>query len=309
MTIFSPDGRYGYVCSSFNPETVIIAVADRTIVGRVVQPSAFCPNIAASPNGEQVWFTLKDIGKTVAFQARPPFAILRVLDTGPITNHVNFVSSAKGQFAYVTVGGLNQVQVFSTSDFSKVATIPVGKLPHGIWPSGDGSRVYVGLENADELAAIDTGTNTVIATVPIGQAPQALTYVPNAVPEGPGMRGLQPLGIAGKADHVTLDGSSTPAVTSVSLFDQGLVQVLQAAVNGLQPKSPYVLSLAARRDGTGAIEPLSAFMTNAAGSAIVNTVGPIRQLVQPDAPDQRRYLVVLSGTPQALGPVVQRQTP
>ena len=91
--------------------------------------------------------------------------------------------NAHGMFAYVTVGGLNQVQVFRTDDFSKVATIPVGKLPHGIWPSGDGTRVYVGLENADGLAAIDTLTNKVIATVPIGQAPQAVVYVPDAVPE------------------------------------------------------------------------------------------------------------------------------
>jgi hypothetical protein len=38
----------------------------------------------------------KDIGKTVAFDARPPFLILKVLDTGPITNHVNFARTAKG---------------------------------------------------------------------------------------------------------------------------------------------------------------------------------------------------------------------
>ena len=83
----------------------------------------------------------------------------------------------------MTVGGLNEVKVFRTDDFAQVATIPVGNLPHGIWPSGDGTRVYVGLENADALAAIDTLTNKVIATIPIGQAPQALVYVPGAVPE------------------------------------------------------------------------------------------------------------------------------
>jgi YVTN family beta-propeller protein len=309
MTIFSPNGRYGYVCSSFNPETDVISVASHMIIGRVTQPSPFCPNIAASPDGEQVWFTLKDIGKTVAFQARPPFAVLKILDTGPITNHVNFVRTRKGQFAYVTVGGLNQVQVFNTSDFSKVATIPVGRLPHGIWPSGDGSRVYVGLENADELIAIDTTSNTVIATVPIGQAPQALTYVSNAVPDGRGTGGLQPLGVAGQAAYLTLDSSTTKAVTSVSLFDQGLVQVLQAAVSGLDPKTAYVLSLSTRADGTGAIQPLAAFTTNPAGSAIVNAIGPIRQLVQPDAPEQRRFLVVMRGTPQSIGAVVQFQTP
>jgi YVTN family beta-propeller protein len=309
MTIFSPDGRYGYVCSSFNPETDVIWVADHTIVARIVQPSPFCPNMAASPDGEQVWFTLKDIDKTVAFQARPPFAVLKVLDTGPITNHVNFVRTPKGQFAYVTVGGLNQVQVFDTSDFSKVAAIPVGKLPHGIWPSGDGSRVYVGLENADELAVINTGTNTVVSTVPIGQAPQALTYVSSAVPDDRGTSGLQSLGVAGQTVHLNLDSRSAKAVSSVSLFDQGLVQVLQVAVNGLEPKSPYVLALADRLDGMGPIQPLSAFATNPAGSAIVNTIGPIRQLIQADIPNQRRYLVVATGTPQALGPVVQWQSP
>src|SRR6476469_5312648 len=67
MTIFSPDGKYGYVCSSFTPETVVITVADHKIVGKVPQASPFCPNIAASPDGAQVWFTLKDVGKTVVF--------------------------------------------------------------------------------------------------------------------------------------------------------------------------------------------------------------------------------------------------
>ncbi len=164
----------------------MISVADHAVVGRVRQASPFCPNIAASPDGTQVWFTLKDTGKTQVFDARPPFALLKTLDTGPITNHVNLVRNARGSFAYVTVGGLNEVQVFDTATFAKVATIPVGKLPHGIWPSGDGTRVYVGLENADVMVAIDTLTNQVIATMPIGQAPQAVAYVPDAVPEGPG---------------------------------------------------------------------------------------------------------------------------
>src|ERR1700741_2812122 len=109
MTIFSPDGKYGYVCSSFNPETVVVSVADHTIVGHVPQASPFCPNIAATPDGKQVWFTLKDTGKTQVFDAQPPFNVLKMLDTGPITNHVNIVRNANGQFAYVTIGALNQI--------------------------------------------------------------------------------------------------------------------------------------------------------------------------------------------------------
>ena len=104
MTIFSPDGKYGYVCSSFTPETVVITVADHKIVGRVPQASPFCPNIAATPDSKQVWFTLKDSGKTQVFDGQPPFALLKTLDTGPITNHVNIVRNANGMFAYVTIG-------------------------------------------------------------------------------------------------------------------------------------------------------------------------------------------------------------
>jgi YVTN family beta-propeller protein len=52
-------------------------------------------------------------------------------------------------------------------------SIPTGKLPYGIWPSGDGTRVYVDLENEDKIAAVDTLTTKVIAESPVGQAPQA----------------------------------------------------------------------------------------------------------------------------------------
>lgn len=304
MQIFSPDGRYGYICSSFNPETDIVAVATHKIIAKVAQASPFCPNIAASPDGSQVWFTLKDAGKTQVFNARPPFNLLKTLDTGPITNHVNFAKTDKGTFAYVTIGGLNQVKVFRIDDFSQIATIPVGNLPHGVWPSGDGTRIYVGLENADALASIDTASNTVVATIPIGQAPQAIAYVPDAVPAGDGMTGLEPLGKAGNAIHLNLGDDRQ---TTVTLFDQGLTQVLQASATGLQPKSPYVLALSSQADGSGPLEPLSAFMTNPAGSAIVNAVGPIRQIVTEAAKDDRRYLVIAPGTADNPGKPVQVQ--
>lgn len=324
MQIFSPDGKYGYVCSSFNPDTVVITVADHQIVGHVKQDSPFCPNIAATPDGKQVWLTLKDIGRTMVFNAQPPFNVLTSFDTGPITNHVNFARNASGTFAYVTIGGLNEVKVFRTDDFSQIATIPVGKLPHGVWPSGDGSRIYVGLENADGMTAIDTMTNKVIATSAVGQAPQAINYVPNAVPEGDGTTGLKPLGLAGQATHLTLGAvhakaasekaandkaarDEDKAATSVSLFDQGLIQILQASVTGLEPKQPYVLALAHEPDGKGPLEPLSAFMTNPAGSAIVNASGPIRQIVHGEGKTQRRYLVIAQGRADSPGAVVQVQ--
>lgn len=309
MTIFSPDGKYGYVCSSFSPETVAISTSDHKIAGRIKQESPFCPDIAATPDGRQVWLTLKDVGKTMVFDARPPFAVLKVLDTGPTTNHVNIARNSKGQFAYVTVGGLNAVKVFRTDSFDEVATIPTGALPHGLWPSGDGTRMYVGLENEDAAAAIDTLQNKVVATVSLGQAPQGVVYVPGAVPTGEGRDNLIALDKVGKVLQLSLAGSDGKPASQVALFDQGQVQILQASVSGLEPKKPYVLALADDPKGNGKLQPLAGFMSNPAGSSIVNSVGPIRQIVQPSAAAARRYLVIATGTPQEVGQPVQFQVP
>lgn len=309
MQIFSPDGKYGYICSSFNPETVVVSVADHQIVGRVKQESPFCPNIAASPDGKQVWFTLKDVGKVQVFNAQPPFDVIKTFETGPITNHVNIVNNANGTFAYITIGGLNEVKVFRTDNFDQVATIPVGNLPHGLWPSGDGTRVYVGLENGDAFAVIDTLANKVVANIPIGQAPQAIAYVPNAVPQGDGLANLQPLGIAGEAAQLKLvaKAGTDKALTSVTLFEQGLLQVLQASVTGLEPKKRYFLALATSPNGKGDLQPLSSFMTNPAGSAVVNAIGPIRQIVQNTKKEMRRYLVIAAANEKGPGDVIQLQ--
>ena len=314
MQIFSPDGKYAYICSSFTPETVVVDVANHEIVGHVAQASAFCPDIAVTPDGQQVWFTLKDVGKVQVFSAAPPFAILKTLDTGPITNHVNFARTRRGQLAYVTIGGLDLVRVFDTRDAHEVTTIPVGSLPHGIWPSGDGTRMYVGLENADQLIAIDTEKQAVVASVPIGQAAQAVVYVPGAVPDGDGRANLQPLGKAGEVAHLTLaapghahDGSPTSLKSSVSLFEQGLQQVVQAAVTGLSPKSPYFLALTAARDGSGRRDPIATFTTNPAGAAIVNASGQVRQWTAATDANDRRYLAVFAGSPDAPGALAQVQ--
>lgn len=308
MTMFSPDGKYGYVCSSFEPVTTIFDVASKQKVGEVKQDSPFCPNIAVTPEGDQVWFTLKDVGKVQVFNGRPPFNMLADIATGPITNHVNIAATPQGRFAYVTIGGLREVKVFDTKDFHLVATVPVADMPHGVWPSGDGSRVYVGNENSDLMMAIDTATNKIVASVPIGQAPQAIIYAPNAVDDpAKSVANLQPLGAAGQSAQLALNGSDGKSATRVTLYSQGITQVLQAAATGLKPASTYVLALANDPKGGGVLEPLAQFKANPAGAAIVNAVGPIRQVIKSDAADQRRYLVIAPMEGDKAGAPVQVQ--
>lgn len=309
MTIFSPDGKYGYVVSSFVPDMVVIDTHTHRIVGHVKQASPFSPDLAATPDGKQVWFTLKDTGKTQVINAKPPFNTLAVLDTGPITNHVNIARNEKGQFAYVTVGGLNVVKVYTTTDRPElVATIPTGQLPHGLWPSGDGSRIYVGLENANGVAAIDTLTNKVVATIHSGQSPQGMVYVPDAVPSGAGTENLVPLGMSGEAAHLTLMAPGADHVTTtVTVNNQGLIDLLEAGVTGLEPKKPYLLALSKNADGSGTLDPVAKFMTNPAGAAVVTALGPLRKPVRDDAGEARRYLVIAPVVDDKPGAPVQIQ--
>jgi hypothetical protein len=74
-----------------------------------------------------------------------------------------------------------------------------------------------------------------------------------------------------------------------------------------QPKQPYVLALSERPNGSGKLEPLSAFTTNPAGSAIVNAVGPIRQIVRGEDHSPRRWLVIAHGTSAKPGSPVPLQ--
>ena len=86
------------------------------------------------------------------------------------------------------------------------------------------------------------------------------------------------------------------------------MQVLEASVTGLEPGKAYVLALSTEPSGAGALEPLQSFMANPAGSAIVNAIGPIRQIVRDWDKSQRRYLVIAPGKVENLGAPVQVQS-
>jgi YVTN family beta-propeller protein len=299
MTMFGPDGKYAFVCSSFTPELAVIDVASHKIIKRIPQVSPFSPNIAVTPENDEVWITLKDVGKVQIYSAKPPFAQMAVLDTGPITNHVNFANNRNGKFAYLTIGGVNEVKVFRRGEKPElVATIPVGELPHGIWPSGDGSRVYVALENGEHCVALDTMTNMVIANIPIGQTTQALVYVPNAVPSGSGSENLMPLGVAANTARLHLEkgGSALPeAEASVAVNSLGLLDLIQIAAKGLAPKASYQVYLAeSNKSPFGKLEPLAVLKANPDGAAIVQAIGPLKVLAGKDLNSSapRRFLVV-----------------
>ena len=292
MVLFRPDGKFAFVPSSFTPEMDVIETATYKVIARVPQASPFSPNLAVDQ--DEVWLTLKDSGKTQVVSAKPPFRKLTVLETGPITNHVTFVTNTAGRFAYVTVGGRNEVLVFrrdSGSSPKLVATIKTGDLPHGIWGSGDGSRIYVGLENGDSVQAIDTATNRCVATIPVGQLPQALVYVPNAVASDNGTANLRPLGLAAEALHLELTpppGVTSAAHASVAINSLGPIDHLQIAATGLEPGKKYWVMLV----GTAEPQELVAFSAGIGGAAIAQALGPLKRAMTPSQSEQTMKLEV-----------------
>lgn len=292
MVIFRPDGKVAFVNSSRTPELDVVDVASHQVVRRVSGlVSPLSPNLAVSPDGKEVWLTNKDVGKVTIVDAQT-FAILGVVDSGPITNHVNFVTKPDGAYAYVTVGGLNAVKVYRRNGGSPtlVATIPMGHDPHGLWPSPDNTRVYVCLENDDAIQIIDTDTNRVINTTRIGQMPQALVYVANAVPTGDGRANLsrQNVGLRIQNDEVAIVSGGKADVIIRELVGVDSVQVEASA---LAPGAKYnvvalkadgaaqlVATLTADGKGKGAANPLFTFFDGGFRSVTVQSAAQGKKL-------------------------------
>ena len=163
-------------------------------------------------------------------------------------------------------------------------------------------------KNSNALAAIDTLANKVVSTIATGQSPQGMVYIPNAVPSGAGSDNLVPLGVAGDAVHLTLSAPGASGVaTTVVVNNQGLVDILQAGVTGLEPKKPYFLALSNNADGSGPLDPIAKFMGNPAGAAIVGAIGPLRKAVQGATGNARRYLVIAPNVDDKPGAPMQVQ--
>lgn len=268
MVIFRPDGRYAFVNSSRTAELDVVDVRSHQVVKRITNlVSPFSPNLAASPDNQEVWLTHKDVGKVTIVDAQN-FTVLGVIDTGKTTNHVNFVSKPDGNFAYVTVGGLNQVKVYRRGGGTPqlVATIPTGAEPHGIWASPDNTRVYINLENGDAVQVIDTATNTIISTIKVGQMPQALVYVANAVPTGDGRANLtmQNVGLRVEASDVMITGGGEAEIVLRELVGVDSVDV---QASKLAAGAKYNV-FAVKADGTRQL--IGDLTANAMGKGSIN---------------------------------------
>lgn len=79
MVIFRPDGVVAFVNRSRSAELTVVDVKTHAVVKRITGlVSPFSPNLAASPDGKEVWLTHKDVGKASIVDAQN-FVVIREL--------------------------------------------------------------------------------------------------------------------------------------------------------------------------------------------------------------------------------------
>ncbi|HTJ33152.1 MAG TPA: beta-propeller fold lactonase family protein [Dactylosporangium sp.] len=265
--VFSPDGKLAYVNHLRADAVDVIDVASRHIVTRVAVPAQAggSSDEAISPDGRELWLGMPNNGRTTTVLNTGTHKVQAVLDTGPRTNHPNFATVGGVDYAYMTVGDLDQTLVYRRDPGGKPPTLVHriqhrGHGPHGIWPSPDGSRMYVAMQYSDTVEVIDTAANKVVSSMPSGQSPMALVYVARSGPgstTGLGRQGLDQRNEVLKVDVQNSDGSGTAQIRSLPGLDEIIVDV-----RGLRPNQRYTVYAARGHDTT----VLLSATANAAGA-------------------------------------------
>src|SRR5690606_18101807 len=126
--IFHPDGKLAFVVSSFTAKVDVIDVKTHEIIKKIDVVSPFSPFLQITPDQSEIWMTHKDVGKITRISTES-LEVVGVMDVGFITNHIAFATVDGATFAYVTVGGENAVNVYTTDkQAALVDTIPTGAL-------------------------------------------------------------------------------------------------------------------------------------------------------------------------------------
>ncbi len=270
--VFSPDGRLAYVNHVRASVVTVIRVRDRRVIRRIRGVAPRSSDEALSPDGRELWLGHPFDGKVSVVDARR-FRVRAVLATGPRTNHANFVSKQGHEYAYVTVGGLDETLVYRRGRRPRlVRRIPnSGHGPHGIWPSPDNTRIYVALQKSDAVDVIDTASDKIVKTLRVGQDPMALVYVAGAVRHGHGRRHLTRQGLGRRVATLPVEIRGAPGSARVTVREGTGVDLLDFTARDLPPRARFT-AYGLRPDGSAsALRTLTADASGGIDQALAFT--------------------------------------
>ncbi|KAF8493505.1 cytochrome cd1-nitrite reductase-like protein [Gautieria morchelliformis] len=263
--LFSPDGRTAYVNHIRSPTIDIVDVHLRRVVDQITGlADKFSSDMMLSPDGRSLWAAHKMVGKVSVMDVSAR-RVVAVLDSGPETNHPNFITSKNGTlFGWVTVASLNETKIYRQD---KPSAIPVyvgavkasGIEPHGIWPSPDNTRMYIVNEHSDTLDVVDASSLQIVKTLHVGQEGQAVVYVAGAVTIGNGTSNLSSQGLNRQTTNkiVSIPAGGSALVTVRGLQGLDMFQVIGRSLEFNTTYTAYASTL------LGHVEiPLVDFMPN-----------------------------------------------
>lgn len=275
MIAFSKDGKHAFVASSFTAVLDVVDTAGYKVIKQIPVVSPFSPNIYTSPDGKLVAMTHKDVGK-VSLIDPEKLEVIKTLETGPLTNHVTFSESKGKLLMSITVGGQNCVKVYDVADdYKLIATIAVGTLPHGLWPSPDGKWMYVGLEYADQVQPVDMESLNALPAISIAQSPQALLYAANAVSGKEAGSGLTKLPAGGETLTISFKpvAPDSAAKAQIAVRTIGASDLIEHLFTQLKPNTGYTLFLAMKSTPGPEDQAIQAFVTDEKGKYAGHSTG------------------------------------
>ena len=303
MVSFSPDGKTAYVCSSFTPELDIVNTATYKIIKKIPVTSPFSPNIFTSPDGKWVALTHKDVGKVTVLNAAT-LAVEKVINSGPITNHVTFSNVNNKLLMLATIGGENKLKVYDVANnFELVNMLNVGALPHGLWSSADGKIMFVGLEYGDHVQGIDLQSMKPMSTIQIGQSPQALVYADNAVTDINNRENLSPLIDTASTQVIVLNSviKDDMAHGRLAVRSIGLIDLVEQAFTSLKPGNSYTLALTKSEAAPFAADyEINSFITDGLGKYNGQSTGLIKSVSNTNGQVYRHVILIDDSSKQTI---------
>jgi hypothetical protein len=142
-------------------------------VNRLPISPGYASKLVISPDGTRLWICNN-------------FGRVQVLD---LLTYANLAQPAvqspwsvafnrTGTRAYITSAPHERngtLEVYNANTYTRIASIPVGFLPHGVSVSPSGRHVFVVNSWAGgSIMQISTATNTVVRTFPVGDFPSGL---------------------------------------------------------------------------------------------------------------------------------------
>jgi YVTN family beta-propeller protein len=204
---FSADGRLAFVISQKASQVQIFSVnpdnkgrshpTPKTTLDLSAQdPNGFSPFLKTSPDGREVWISHKLADRVSALEVADPHRVLDTVALGPMArpNHVEFVESARGRVAFVSLarvddggpGGVPSSQIAIIDRAAAPGTRRVvgtffshGREAHGLWTNPSNTLLYIAHEQ-DELPGTPSAGQTVCTAFDVTKplAPVFVAQIP-----------------------------------------------------------------------------------------------------------------------------------